>query len=90
MLTIQQKQITASELKTNYKQLKIDHETILNDLLFTEEQFHHALNVTEETNGYDVWKLRDYLVDKLQEQGLTVYPFSILKTNRWYRYKKTW
>ena len=67
MLNPAQKKLTAYELKKNYEQLNIAHEQLLNDLAFTEESLNKALNVTERINGYDVWKLRDYLVDKLQE-----------------------
>lgn len=89
-LNLKQKQITAHELQINFHNLVIDKEQILNDLKFTSEQLEFALKVSGRTNGYDVWKLRDYLEEKLQEQGREVYPFSILKQNIWFPYQKTW
>ena len=62
----------------------------MSDLKFSEEELHNALNVTENTNGYNVWKLRDYLVEKLKKERKEVYPFSILKMNIYFPYKKTW
>lgn len=90
MLNIIQKKVTAKELQKNFEQLEISQEQVLSDLIFTEEQLHHALNVTEKTNGYDVWKLRDYTVEKLNEQGKKACPYSVLQANIWYHYDKTW
>jgi hypothetical protein len=39
------------------------------------------------SHGEAVWRLSDYLEDKIKEQGKDPYPYSILKTNIWYRYK---
>ena len=42
--------------------------------------------------GY-VWMVRDYLEDKLKEQGTEVYPFSRLadhSANRWFPYDTPW
>ena len=90
MLNRKQKEITALELQENYKLLDISDKQILNDLQFTPEQFLAALTVSEETNGYDVWKLRDYLIEMLTKNHKEVYPFSILTNNIWFHYHKTW
>ena len=40
-----------------------------------------------------VWMVRDYLEDKLKEQGTEVYPFSRLadhSANRWFPYETPW
>ena len=66
-LNAKQKKATAEELNENYKRLGYSEEKILSDLKFSEEELHNALNVTENTNGYNVWKLRDYLVEKLKK-----------------------
>ena len=67
-LNVKQKKATAEELNENYKRLGYSEEKILSDLKFSEEELHNALNVTENTNGYNVWKLRDYLVEKLKKE----------------------
>lgn len=67
-LNAKQKKATAEELNENYKRLGYSEEKILSDLKFSEEELHNALNVTENTNGYNVWKLRDYLVEKLKKE----------------------
>lgn len=44
-------------------------------------------------NPSDVWKLRDYLLDKLKAEGKTAYPFSALadpSANKWFKNQKTW
>lgn len=89
-LNVKQKKATAEELNENYKRLGYSEEKILSDLKFSEEELHNALNVTENTNGYNVWKLRDYLVEKLKKERKEVYPSSILKMNIYFPYKKTW
>ena len=89
-LNMKQKRITSEELNENYKRLGYSMENICSDLGFSEKEFYDVLNVNEDTNGYNVWKLRDYLVEKLEKEGKEVYPFSILKTNLYFPYKKTW
>lgn len=90
MLNFMQKKVTAKELHKNLDLLELSQEQMLSDLEFRKRQLEHALNVTGETNGYDVWKLRDYMVDKLTEQGTDGYPYSVLQSNIWYQYDKTW
>ena len=89
-LNLKQKQRTAAELQQNYKRLGRPEAEVLTALRFTSEQLDAALHVTGAANGYDVWKLRDYLVEQLQAQGKTVTPFSVLKENIWFGYEKTW
>ena len=90
MLNRKQKEATAYELQKNYNQLPLNKTQILYDLQFQKNQLDHALHVDEKTNGYDVWKLRDYLEDKVKEFELAFYEFSILNENIWYHYDKTW
>lgn len=91
-LSIMQKKATAKELQENYKILGYSIGKILHDLCFTEEQFQRTLRV-KNANPSDVWKLRDYLLDKLKAEEKTAYPFSALadpSANKWFTYQKTW
>lgn len=85
-----EKKITSEELITNYKKADLDEKQVLLDLNFTSKQLHEALTVSDETNGFDVWKLKDYIDDKLKERNIKPNPYSILKNNIWYSYKKSW
>ena len=67
-------------------------EKVLHDLCFTEEQLQRTLWM-KNVNPSDVWKLRDYLLDKLKVEGKTAYPFSALadpSANKWFTNQKTW
>ncbi len=86
------KKAMAKELQENYKILGYSIEKILHDLCFAEEQLQRTLRV-KNANPSDVWKLRDYLLDKLKAEGKTAYPFSALadpSANKWFTYQKTW
>ena len=44
-------------------------------------------------NPSDVWKFRDYKLDKLKAERKTAYPFSALadpSANKWFKNQKTW
>ena len=83
-LNVQQMKVVSGELYKNYELLNWDEEVILSQLEFTPKQLHDSLEMNGNSNGYDVWKLKDYLVDKLMEQGKNPYPFTILKDNIWF------
>ncbi len=89
-LSVEKKRTTSKELRENYKILGMDPERIQNDLGFTEQMLLDTLNVTSSTTGVKIWKLRDYMNDKIKEQGKSPVPYSILRYNIRYRYKKTW
>lgn len=89
-LNARQMKVVSEELYRNYELLNGDENVILADLEFTPKQLHDSLDMNGSSNGYDVWKLRDYLIEKLKEQGKEPYPFSILKENLWFPYRKTW
>jgi hypothetical protein len=74
-LNAQQMKVVSGELYKNYELLKGDEKVILSQLEFTPKELHDSLEMNRDSNGYDVWKLRDYLVDKLREQGKKPYPF---------------
>ena len=86
MLTKQEELNTAHELQENFSRLNSDLPTILNDLQISEEELNQILNMDNPEPGH-VWMVRDYLEDKLKEQGTEVYPFSRLadhSANRWF------
>ena len=86
------KKATAKELQENYEILGYSTEKVLHDLCFTEEQLQRTLWM-KNVNSSDVWKLRDYLLDKLKVEGKTAYSFSALadpSANKWFTYQKTW
>ncbi|CVI68419.1 hypothetical protein NDGK_01207 [Clostridiales bacterium CHKCI001] len=89
-LSVEKKITTSRELRRNYKILGMDPQLIQNDLGFTEQMLLDTLNVTSSTTGVNIWKLRDYMNDKIKEQGKKPAPYSILKYNIRHRYKKTW
>ena len=91
-LTILQKKATAKELQENYRRLGYPLSRMLADLEFTEGQLEDVLAMRYPNPG-DVWKLRDYLVEKLSLEGKECYPFTALANpaaNRWFSYRKTW
>ena len=92
MLNRQEKLNTAHELQENFSRLNSDLPTILNDLQISEEELNQILNMDNPELGH-VWMVRDYLEDKLKEQGTEVYPFSRLadhSANRWFPYDTPW
>lgn len=94
MLTTEEKRMTARQLRENYKRLGWEEDKVLRDLQFTREELEDALGVCEKgiANPADVWKLRDYLEEKMAEQGKEMLPFSVLIPHRnlWFSYRKTW
>ena len=92
MLTRQEELNTAHELQENFRRLNSDLPTILNDLQISEEELNQILNMDNLEPGH-VWMVRDYLEDKLKEQGTEVYPFSKLadhSVNHWFPYETPW
>lgn len=86
-LNLAQRKQTSKELRENYQRSGLTPEEILTDLGFRAEQLEETLNLGPSSKGEEVWRLRDYLDDKIKEQGNEPYPYSVLKTNIWYRYK---
>lgn len=92
MLTSTEMENTANELQENFKRLDMDLETVLADLLISEDEFNRVLTMNC-PNPSDVWMVRDYLEDKLKEKGIEMYPFSKLadhKRNKWFSYSTPW
>ena len=92
MLTPMQTRNTARELQENFKRLDMDLETVLPDLRLSENELKRILTMNH-PNPANVWMVRDYLEDKLNERGIEIYPFSRLAdhaANRWYHYETPW
>lgn len=92
MLTPLQTIRTREELQENYKRLDEPEDKVLKDLEMPREELHAVLNMSGPYPG-DVWKVRDYLEDKLKEKGIPMKPWSRLanhSANRWYSYDTPW
>ena len=81
---------TRMEMAKNFEILGLSPEAIAEELGFSSLDFKNALGVVPHYNPTNVWKLRDYMEEKIKEQGKSPYPFSILKNNIYYPYDKTW
>ncbi|MGX7352039.1 hypothetical protein RU97_GL002258 [Enterococcus canis] len=81
---------TQVEMARNFELLDRSPEKIADDLGFSMRELKHALAVTPHYSPVNVWKLRDYLEEKILAEGKTPYPFSILTTNIYYPYEKNW
>lgn len=92
MLTPLQTIKTRNELQENYKRLDEPEKKVLNDLQMPEEELQKVLCMTNPYPG-DVWKVRDYLEDKLKEKGIPMKRWSRLadhSANHWYSYDTPW
>ncbi len=81
---------TKLEMAKNFESLNAAPEIIKADLGFSSLDLKNALAVVPHYNPTNVWKLRDYLEEKITEQGKEFYPFSVLTHNIYYPYTKTW
>lgn len=92
MLTPLQTIRTREELQENYKRLNEPENQVLQDLRMPKDELHAVLTMSGPYPG-DVWKVRDYLEDKLKEKGIPMKPWSRLSNhsaNRWYSYDTPW
>lgn len=91
-MSLNQRQLaqTRLEMAKNFEELNQSSEEIKRDLGFSSLDLKNALEVVPRYNPTNVWKLRDYLEEKIYEQGKTFYPFSVLQTNYYYPYEKNW
>ncbi|MGV8083811.1 MAG: DUF2316 family protein [Coriobacteriia bacterium] len=87
-LTNEQRETTSRELRANFELSRLSLEQLESDLGLTAEQLDAALAVSPETQGVHVWKLRDYLQEKIEEQGKEPIPYSVLKENRYFPYTR--
>jgi len=86
-LNVEQRKQTSKELKANYEISGLTPEEVKADLGFNYKKLEDALNLDYSTDGETVWRLRDYMEEKIKEQYGEPYPYSVLITNVWYRYK---
>ncbi|WNY95749.1 DUF2316 family protein [Limosilactobacillus fermentum] len=92
MLTRAEIKATKEELQVNYRRLNQPEATVLADLEMNAERLDAVLNM-EHPDPSDVWEVRDYLEDKLKEQGIEMVPFSRLgdhSANHWFPYQTPW
>ncbi len=89
-LTAEQIIKVAEELKHKYELLDGNVDEILAHLNFTDVQLENTLEVSGGCHPVDVWKLHDYLEEKLTEQGKTFEKSTVLKKNNYFPYTKTW
>ena len=89
-LNAEQKRQTSIELKENYRILDFDAEVIQEDLRISNEQLRVILNVGPSVDPTNVWRLRDYMDEKIIEQGKTPVSYSIGSENIYFPYVKDW
>ena len=92
MLTRQETINTRNELQENYRRLNTAQDQMLEDLQMSDDELYAVLNMDHPYPG-DVWKVRDYLEDKLKEKGIEMMPWTRLadhRANHWYPYDTPW
>ncbi len=89
MLTAQEKRQQAIELNENYRALGYPCERILADIKISGAEL-DAVLAMENENPTAVWMLRDYMDEKLREQGKIPRPYSKGSVNIYFPYRKTW
>lgn len=92
MLTPREKANTAKELQENYRRLPFDRERVLRDLDMSEAELECVLSMRN-PDPSNVWMVRDYLEDMLEQEGIEMYPFSRLAdhaANKWFHYETPW
>lgn len=83
-LTIQQQEDTHRELTENFVKSGLSIQTIANDLQTTEEYIEDLIHLFS-NRLEDVWILRNYLIEKVQENGESVTEFTALDGD-WHRF----
>ncbi len=81
---------TSSELIKNYEISGLTKEIIQTNLGFSESRLENTFQVKGVEDPTDVWILKDYLEEAIIEQGKKPYPYSKLKKNIYFPYKKYW
>ncbi|GGM38120.1 hypothetical protein GCM10011351_25360 [Paraliobacillus quinghaiensis] len=72
-LNPEEKQHVAKELRENFKHAGLTPEVIQADLAFSHEQYEEAIKLGPTTDEEAVSRLRNYLAEKLEEQGKEPY-----------------
>ena len=86
-LSIKEQMQTSKELKENYRISGLTPKDIQAELGISFTQLEETLNLDHAADPVTVWRLRDYMEDKIKEQGKGTFPYSRLINNIWYRYK---
>lgn len=92
MLTPNKITSTHKELQENLKRLGYPTEQICIETELTPKDLMATIQVAD-AKPSNVWKLRDYLDDKLTQEGISPYPWTALANhtaNRWYPYDTPW
>ncbi len=85
MLSEKQLRQTSVEMNENLQISGLTKETVCADLNISSGALNAVLAMSHE-DPTTVWRVRDYLVKKIEEQGKEPMRFSALKRNIWYRY----
>lgn len=93
-LTTAQKQQQSIELKENFRILGYEPEVIQKALRLSKEELEITLNMglngLRLENPTTVWRLRDYMDEKIIAQGKTPVPYSVGSRNIYFPYIKDW
>ena len=93
MLTRAEIKATKEELQANYRRLNQPEATRTRRPRDERWATGRGVKHGEHPDPSDVWEVRDYLEDKLKEQGIEMVPFSRLgdhSDNHWFPYQTPW
>lgn len=83
-LTLQQMNNTRAELKQNFELIDLSKQQIADDLNISLVKLDHIFTLTQRSLN-DPWILRNYLLQKVKEEGQTPVPFTALSGD-WHHY----
>lgn len=87
MLTQDEKKRTGQELRKNYEISELTPEQIQMDLGISKRELTAILNIEHCTaDPTNVWRVRDYMEEKINENGKVPFPYSKLNNNIYYPY----
>lgn len=93
MLTRQETLDESRILTEDYRRLNPDREQVLKDTQLTEDELERVLTMRG-PDPADVWMVRDYLVEKLEEAGIEPCPMipkmADHRRNHWFEYRRPW
>lgn len=93
MLTPQETRDESRILTEDYRRLNPDRAQVLADTQLTNEELDRVL-MMDNPDPSDVWMVRDYLVEKLEEAGKEPVPMipkmADHTRNHWFEYRRPW
>lgn len=93
MLTAQEREDERYELQENWRRLGADEQRALQDMQMSHDELAGVLEMDGE-NPSLVWELRDYLDDKMHEEGIEMVPWcpklAHHSRNKWFPYATPW